>query len=252
MFDDFVVKEAQEEDVSWAEIDNETTEEDSAIDGKKEDQSQEEEVSEVIAEDFKEIEENENQKEEDKSDTEQKAYSQEELDTAVKQASEESYNRGIEDSKKHLNNRIIQLLEEIGNKLTLIFDESKKEDLRKEKNTLDMALSVVRKLFPTLEKEKAEEEIKNFLQKTFNNFSSQGMLSFAFHPDSISLVAESLEKLARQYDFEGKISVHKDSTLGISDCRVEWKNGGVERKASAILEKIENLTDNNEQERENG
>ena len=97
-----------------------------------------------------------------------------------------------------------------------------------------------------------QKEVKNFLAENFANFSSQETLSFSFNPEIIPQVADSIGRLAEQNDFEGKISVHKDISLGLSDCRVEWKSGGVERKTSSFINKIKNIVNTNKQERENG
>lgn len=179
-------------------------------------------------------------------------YSEDELKEAVRQAEEVSYQKGLQEAQEQEIEKQNILLEDIKNKLTTILAEleQKKEEL--EVSSLRFAIELVRKILPTLERERAEAEIKNFLSDNFANFSAQDTLSFAFHPDAVALVANSLGRLAEQSDFEGKISVHKDTSLGISDCRVEWKSGGVERSTSKILNKVENLVNNNTKERENG
>jgi flagellar assembly protein FliH len=121
--------------------------------------------------------------------------------------------------------------------------EQKKSEM--ESSSLKFALGVIRKVLPSLERENAESEVKAFLAENFANFATQESLSFSFNPETISLVAESIGRLAEQNDFEGKIAVHKDASLGVSDCRVEWKSGGVERNTEKTLDKIEDLIENN-------
>ena len=65
-------------------------------------------------------------------------------------------------------------------------------------------------------------------------------------------MANSLGKLAEQNDFEGKIAVHKDNSLGLSDCKIEWKDGRIERRAEDFIDKVEDLIETEKQERENG
>ena len=179
-------------------------------------------------------------------------YTEEELQEEIKQAKEEAYNKGLEEAKNSLEEKQNILLEDIKNQLMTIFAslDEKKSDM--ERSTLNFAVGLVKKILPTLEKERAEQEVKSFLAENFANFASQEALSFSFNPEIISQVADSIGRLAEQNDFEGKISVHKDVSLGLSDCRVEWKSGGVERKTSNILNKVENLININDQERENG
>ena len=152
-----------------------------------------------------------------------------------------------EENKKH-----DLLLEDISNRLREIFVNFDKKAMEIENSSLHFAVELLRKLLPTLEQKQAEAEVKNFMAHNFANFAAQETLSFAFNPETISLVSDSIGRLAEQNDFEGKIAVHKDTSLGPSDCRIEWKSGGVERKVSASLDKIEDLIENNMQERENG
>ena len=270
MFDDFVVNTDKEDVVADIQIkenelsfDIEETQEDNI------ETTADETVEEIILEDNKEeivkeqVEENKAEDiiEDIKSyDYVQEAeveenlavYTEEEFKEALSQAEEIAYNKGLEEAKNSLEEKQNILLEDIKNQLMTIFAslEDKKSDM--EISMLNFAVSMVRKLLPTLEKERAEKEVKNFLAENFANFSSQEALSFSFHPDIISKVADSIGRLAEQNDFEGKISVHKDVSLGLSDCRVEWKSGGVERKTSNVINNVENLININNQERENG
>lgn len=182
----------------------------------------------------------------------EQTFSKAELDAAVKLAEEKAYDSGFaaavsEEAKKH-----DLLLEDINKQLTDIFSGLDRKTAELENSALHFATELLRKVLPTLEKERAEAEVKNFMAQNFANFAGQETLSFAFNPETISLVADSIGRLAEQNDFEGKIAVHKDDTLGPGDCRIEWKNGGVERKVSDTLDRVEELIKSNAQERENG
>lgn len=178
------------------------------------------------------------------------SYSKEDLDLAIKEAEERGYQEGLEAAKQDVLTQQNVLLDEVRNQLMTIFADIDNKASQVELEALKFAVKALRKVLPTLEKERAEAEIKQFLSDNFANFSAQDTLSFAFNPDSIALVASSIGRLAEQNDFEGKISVHKDTSLGIADCRVEWKSGGVEHRTKDIMDKIENLIDD-KQEREN-
>ena len=113
----------------------------------------------------------------------------------------------------------------------------------------------MRKILPGLEKETALNEINRFLSVNFPNFRREASLSFTFNPEVVAKVSEIIAKLANANDFEGKISLHKDASMAPGDCRIEWKNGGIERSSHKMLEKIDNLLDDksqNNKERDNG
>ena len=179
-------------------------------------------------------------------------YTEEEYREAVEQASKVAYDKGVEEANNSLVEKQNILLENIKNQLMTIYTRLDEKQTNLETSALNFSIEMIRKILPTLERERAEKEVKNFLAENFSNFSKQDTLSFSFNPEIISSVADSLSRLAEQNDFEGKISVHKDVSLGLSDCRVEWKSGGVERKTSEMINKVENLININNQERENG
>ena len=179
-------------------------------------------------------------------------YTEEEYREAIEQAEKNAYEKCMEEAKNSSFEKQNLLLENIKNQLMNIYATLDEKQTQLEIAALNFSIEMVRKILPTLERERAETEVKSFLAENFVNFSNQDTLSFSFHPEIISSVADSISRLAEQNDFEGKISVHKDVSLGLSDCRVEWKSGGVERKTSDLINKVENLININNQERENG
>ena len=179
-------------------------------------------------------------------------YSLSELQDAVNKAKEDAYAKALQDSSQSDTAKQNILLEDISNRLMTVFAAQEQKKADDEVMILNFAMELVSKILPTLEKTQAAAEVQNFLANNFANFAGQESLSFSFHPDTIKLVADNIGRLAEQHDFEGKIAVHKDDTLGVSDCRVEWRSGGVERSTSKILDKVQSLINNNIQERENG
>lgn len=265
LFDNFVVKSDKASDVvsednQPLETDEETAEvydsvEDIEIVKEIVDENVEEKVDEIVeAEPQQTIvaPPSYNFAEEEKIDENTAVYTEEEYQQAIEEASKNAYDKAMEDAKNSSFEQQNILLENIKNQLMTIYSTLDEKQTTLEASALNFSIEMVRKILPTLEKERAEKEVKNFLAENFANFSNQDTLSFSFNPEIISSVADSISRLAEQNDFAGKISVHKDISLGLSDCRVEWKSGGVERKTSDLINKVENLVNTNNQERENG
>ncbi len=169
------------------------------------------------------------------------SYSQDELDAAVSAAEERSYEKGFNAATADVQKQQQAVLEEINGKLLSLLAEQDDSYRQDEQNALKFALGLVRKLLPNLEADVAKEEVEAFLSDNFAKFKGEKSLSFSFNPKMAANVAPLLSKLAEKNDFEGKIAVHKDINLGLSDCAVEWKNGGVTRSTEQILDNVENL-----------
>ena len=169
------------------------------------------------------------------------SYSQDELDAAVSAAEERSYEKGFNAATADVQKQQQAVLEEINGKLLSLLAEQDNSYRQDEQNALKFALGLVRKLLPNLEADVAKEEVEAFLSDNFAKFKGEKSLSFSFNPKMAANIAPLLSKLAEKNDFEGKIAVHKDINLGLSDCAVEWKNGGVTRSTEQILDNVENL-----------
>ena len=136
-----------------------------------------------------------------------------------------------------------ELLLQIDLSLKALVDEYTNLEQEAEASAMQIAIHAINKILPTLEQDVAKREVEAFLEDNFGNFRKETSLSFSFHPEMAAQIAPLLSKLADKNDFEGKIAVHKDINLGLSDCKVEWKSGGVERSSAQITEKIiHNLT----------
>lgn len=172
-------------------------------------------------------------------------YSQEDMDIAINEAEtrgrELGYSEGFAASSTENQKAQQSLLENIDAKLAILVSDNSKNMIVAEEAAIKVALDAIRKVLPSLEQDVAKKELVAFLGDNFSKFKNEGSLSFSFHPQMIAEIAPQLSKLAEKHDFEGKISVHKDMDLCLSDCRIEWKNGGVERNTTKVLNKIEEL-----------
>ena len=236
MFDNFVISCNDEECVAEPlDIEEETEETlaeeyiDQAGQETEKVENQEEKETEVLA------------KKEEAEKPKEPSYSQSELDAAVKSAEEQGYEKGFSSATTELQKAAATALEEINNRLVALLSGEVENRREAEASALKFAVELVRKLLPNLEVEVAKQEVEAFLSDNFSKFRGEKNLSFSFHPDMAAEIAPQLSKLAEKNDFEGKISVHKDINMGLSDCRVEWRNGGVERNTEEVLEKVENI-----------
>lgn len=173
-----------------------------------------------------------------------KTYTQEELDEKVQIANQTGYEKGFKSSQEGIDAIAAAALTEINSKLLHIITDAETGKVELERQSLDLVANIVKKLIPSLIADEAKNIVNKFIADNFNNFKNEAKLSFYIHPDIISYVQENISKLANSYDFEGKIALHKDAKLGISDCRIEWDSGGVERNAEQMLGKVDAMLEN--------
>lgn len=169
------------------------------------------------------------------------SYSQDELNEAVKVAEMKGYEKGKEEISNSLEKEQQIVLQNVETLLQDLITKQIHLEQEAENSAMQIAIHAINKILPTLEHDVAKTEVEAFLSDNFGNFRNETSLSFSFHPEMAAQIAPMLSKLADKNDFEGKIAVHKDINLGLSDCKVEWKNGGVERSSAQVTDKIKEL-----------
>ncbi len=174
-----------------------------------------------------------------------KAYSQDELDAAVTAAEQKGYEKGFRLAQKDAEKGISSLLGNIDAKLAEVVISAGEMQKQVEQQYMALNHEVFQKLLPNLLEEQCVEIVNKFIADNFANFCAEAKLSFYLNPEVIGQVQEQIAKMAHIHDFEGKIALHKDEKLAKADCRIEWENGGVEHLSNKLLEKVDNLLEDN-------
>lgn len=247
MFDNFVIKDGDDLPEFPEKLPVPTTE--TALSVPEEADNTEPEVEVEPEPEVEEKPVEEEPKEEDTSLPEVITFTEEEVEDKIKAAEETAYENGRKAGLTEQGAEQNLLLEQIDKSLQNAMAEAEKIKEKLSHQFKALATVLIKKFIPTLATEQAEALLKKFLEENFSNFKSEAKLSFYFNPDIIVKAQEIVARLAHKSDYEGKIALHKDANLGLSDCRVEWENGGVEvnmkqmqKEAEALLDEQNNKT----------
>ena len=175
----------------------------------------------------------------------EKTYTQDELDSAVTAAEQKGYEKGFRLAQEDAEKGNTALLGNIDAKLAEVVINAGEMQKQIEQQYMALNRAVFQKLLPDLLEEQCVEVVNKFIADNFANFRTEAKLSFFLNPEVIGRVQEQIAKMAHIHDFEGKIALHKDEKLAKADCRIEWENGGVEHLSNKLLEKVDNLLEDN-------
>lgn len=108
-----------------------------------------------------------------------------------------------------------------------------------------LAHTLASKLAPELIARFPMAEIESVVAQIFDERSSEPRLVVRVADQNLDAIQDRIDRLAVQNGFEGDIILLGDAKLGVSDCRVEWADGGIERSLAhntatidAILERF--------------
>ena len=104
-----------------------------------------------------------------------------------------------------------------------------------------VAVSVAGKLAPELVAHEPLTELSALAGDAFRQLVTTPQISIHIGTDIYDAAKEKLEEIARQRGFEGRLSVHPDTTVARGDCRIEWADGGVNRDSARTLAAIDDV-----------
>lgn len=94
---------------------------------------------------------------------------------------------------------------------------------------------------PALERQHGLAEIESAVRNQIAELLDEDRLLVRVSPDMHEAAGERLETLARQAGFDGKVSVIAAEELGPSDVKLEWSDGGAERKLDRLWHEVEDI-----------
>lgn len=112
-------------------------------------------------------------------------------------------------------------------------------EARRERQALELAMTVARRLFPALERRHGMAEVESVVTRTLERLRETPRVMVRAHPDTIATLEDQREALAAETGFEGKLKLVADSGMGASDVSVTWSDGSAKRDTAAVWAEID-------------
>lgn len=166
-------------------------------------------------------------------------FSEEELEAARQAAFAQGKAAGLTEAEGAQTERLAAAIEGLPPLFTQLGDAvaADAEALRRE--TLEAALTVVRKLFPQLARDHGLEEIHAVVDACLERLRDEPRVVIRCADADLDALRERIEQSAAQSGFEGKLVFLSDERLAAGDLRVEWADGGAERDQAGLWKEID-------------
>jgi flagellar assembly protein FliH len=161
--------------------------------------------------------------------------------TAEARAFRDGYDCGQQEAKAESDRRTALALEEIGIALRGIATRYSGIETRMETEAVDVAVAVARKLCSALIASQPLAEVSALVGECFSHLVSTPHLVVRINDDLYDAARASIEGIARQTGFEGRLVILAEPEIEFGDCRIEWADGGVVLERAAIDAKINEL-----------
>lgn len=176
-----------------------------------------------------------------REEQEKPSYSQEQLDEAKRESHEAGLIAGRKEEKEAQQQKAGLLLEDIGKKLDSLTKASTEEWQKQVEHLQQIALVIAHKILPAYVEKYGVDEIETLVSRVVSEMVREPRLVIRVSEDQFDEAKKRIDALTQSHAFAGEIVILGDPTLGRSDCRVEWANGGVERDVKSLWQEIDRV-----------
>jgi flagellar assembly protein FliH len=170
-----------------------------------------------------------------------KTFTEEEM----AKAREEGFAAGKEVGQKAaedlLERDIARTLENVTQQLAELGKAQAEAIERRDHETIEAALTIIRKLFPSLAEAHGMVEIETIIGDCLARLRDEARVVIRVANPVLDTVNERVAGLAAKAGFEGKLVLIAQEDLQAGDVRVEWADGGAERDSKALWAEIDSV-----------
>ena len=166
-----------------------------------------------------------------------------ELEAAKQSAHADGMAAGLDQALRGLERQTAQALEETGRQLASLHERQTKSNEAVQRNALEVAVSVVRKLLQGIEARDGMSEVERVVVDSLQQVLDQPRVVIRVHDALMQALQGRLKDVSDSVGFPGQLVLIADDRLGPGDCRVEWADGGAERIGERIWSEIDAVID---------
>ncbi len=178
-------------------------------------------------------------------------FSEEDVRAAELKGYQRGFAEGVQDGKQQYDAQEAELQaqihEHVASFITMaqpMFDHYRAMVMEMRGQLAPMALSIARKVAGPALDENAEKIIEETALNACENLFTEPKLTITVHESMGDMLAKQLEILTNKLQATTDIVILRDPDMPRSDCRVEWKNGVLERDTAKIWQQLEQAVDN--------
>tara|TARA_B100000214_G_scaffold339799_1_gene285846 strand:+ start:437 stop:1252 length:816 start_codon:yes stop_codon:yes gene_type:complete len=177
----------------------------------------------------------------DESDPEAASFSEEQLLAARQEGFEAGKEEGVQETLSGVENNMCQILDKIALGISGVVKDQNAFNDKATNDTLELTLSICRKLFPVLSEEGKLNEVSSMTEAVVSQILTQPKISVFVNSNIVASLKEKIDPFLAERGYEGIASISEDPSLPISGCRIQWKDGEALRNPESGLRDIEQI-----------
>ncbi len=149
---------------------------------------------------------------------------------------------GAREAMQSIEQKISAAMTAISAQMSGLTQAQAESHLRQGQEALEVALTVVRKIFPRLAGRHGLDEVESVVSDCLERLRDEPRIVIRVADAVLDQVEARIGELAARAGFEGKIVYLAQDGSNPGDIRVEWADGGAERDSERLWREIEQIT----------
>ncbi len=124
-----------------------------------------------------------------------------------------------------------------------LLDEVESQGQALSRHAFELALAITGRVLPDAARRHALGEIEAVIANALEDRSEQPRLVLRIAEELFEDVRDAAELAAAQRGFEGRLIVLAETGMAAGDIRIEWADGGIERRTAAMLDQVRQIAE---------
>jgi flagellar assembly protein FliH len=169
-------------------------------------------------------------------------FGEEDLERARSEGHARGKEIGAQEALQSIEQQISQAVNAVSAQMSGLAQAQAGSHERREREALEVALTVVRKIFPHLAGRHGLAEVESVVSDCLERLREEPRIVIRVADAVLDQVEARIGGLAARAGFEGNIVYLAQDGLNPGDVRVEWADGGAERDSERLWREIDQIT----------
>ena len=167
------------------------------------------------------------------------AFSEEDVARAREEGRTEGRSEALAEAAQSQEQRVAAAIETVSGALATLFEAQRNASSEAARQAIDVAVGITRKVVPELARRNAIGEVEHVVETALDAFHETPPLTIRVCPDLHADVSERLATSVATGIETDRLDIVADARIATTDCIVEWRGGGMERRCEDVWKEID-------------
>lgn len=167
-------------------------------------------------------------------------FTEEQLALAKTQALTQGKQDALKEAKASQEEQILKTLAAMMNHVENLVRAEDRREVEKSVDAAKLALRITHKLLPQFAQKFSLGEIEHVILEAIDARRDEPRIAVTVPTAHLDALKKRIDDVALEKGYAGKLILIADDNLALTDCRVEWADGGAERLYERLFSQVEN------------